>query len=54
MHDSGPLRRVPFVTVVGTALRESDAELVRSAGREGNATDAGPGLLEQAAGGTLF
>jgi DNA-binding NtrC family response regulator len=38
------------VTVVATALRESDAELALL-GREGAATR---GLLEQAAGGTLF
>jgi two-component system nitrogen regulation response regulator NtrX len=50
LHDSGPLASRPFVTVVATALRESDAELALL-GREGAAN---PGLLEQAAGGTLF
>jgi two-component system nitrogen regulation response regulator NtrX len=50
LHDSGPLASRPFVTVVATALRESDAELALL-GREGAATR---GLLEQAAGGTLF
>jgi two-component system, NtrC family, nitrogen regulation response regulator NtrX len=50
LHDSGPLASRPFVTVVATALRESDAELALL-GREGATT---PGLLEQAAGGTLF
>jgi DNA-binding NtrC family response regulator len=50
LHDSGPHASRPFVSVVASALRETDAELALL-GRDGAAT---PGLLEQAAGGTLF
>lgn len=50
LHDSSPHASQPFVTVVATALRESDAELALL-GRDGETQ---PGLLEQAAGGTLF
>jgi DNA-binding NtrC family response regulator len=60
MHDAGPRASQPFVTVVGSALRAADADLVlfgRAAAGGGNGTEAegtGPGLLEQAAGGTLY
>ena len=59
MHDAGPRASLPFVPVVGSALRAADADLVlfgRSplAGNGADAEGAGPGLLEQAAGGTLY
>ncbi|MCU0760588.1 MAG: sigma-54 dependent transcriptional regulator [Steroidobacteraceae bacterium] len=61
LHESGPRAGLPFVTVVGSALRAADADLVlfgRGAGagaaNGADADGAGPGLLEQAAGGTLF
>jgi DNA-binding NtrC family response regulator len=56
LHESGPRAGLPFVTVVGSALRAADADLVLF-GRAANGTDAeaaGPGLLEQAGNGTLF
>jgi DNA-binding NtrC family response regulator len=60
MHDAGPRASLPFIPVVGSALRAADADLVlfgRGApgGNGGSGgDDAGPGLLEQAANGTLF
>jgi two-component system, NtrC family, nitrogen regulation response regulator NtrX len=62
MHDAGPRASLPFVTVVGSALRAADADLVLfgrgpAPGGGGNGADAegaGPGLLEQSAGGTLY
>ncbi len=59
MHDAGPRASLPFVTVVGSALRAADADLVLfgrgpAAGNGADAAGAGPGLLEQAAGGTLY
>jgi DNA-binding NtrC family response regulator len=60
MHDAGPRASLPFIPVVGSALRAADADLVlfgRGApGGNGSSggDDAGPGLLEQAANGTLF
>ncbi|MBK7251802.1 MAG: sigma-54-dependent Fis family transcriptional regulator [Gammaproteobacteria bacterium] len=49
LHDAGPRAAQPFVTVVASTLRAADAEAVLF-GTAGGA----PGLLEQAAGGTLF
>ena len=67
MHEAGPRASLPFVSVVGSALRAADADLVLfgrgtgpltgEAGRDGQGAEAegaGPGLLEQAAGGTLY
>jgi len=65
MHDSGPRASQPFVPVVGSALRTADADLVlfgsgpvpangNGDGNGANAEGTGPGLLEQAAGGTLY
>ncbi len=51
LHDSSPRASHPFVTVVGSALREADAELAL-VGREGPGEPRG--LLEQADSGTLF
>jgi DNA-binding NtrC family response regulator len=53
LHESGPRAGLPFVTVVGSALRAADADLVLF-GRAADADGAGPGLLEQAGAGTLF
>jgi DNA-binding NtrC family response regulator len=60
MHDAGPRAGQPFVTVVGSALRAADADLVLfgrgpAAGADGgDDAGAGPGLLEQAGTGTLY
>lgn len=51
LHDHSPRAAEPFVVLVASALRESDAESVLF-GRAGDAAAAG--LLEQAADGTLF
>jgi DNA-binding NtrC family response regulator len=51
LHESGPRAGKPFVSLVGSALRDADAELMMF-GRSG-AGGAG-GLLEQADSGTLF
>jgi DNA-binding NtrC family response regulator len=48
LHAEGPRASAPFVTLMASSVRESDAE-AQLLGRE----DA-PGLLEQAANGTLF
>ncbi|MFO1425462.1 MAG: sigma-54 dependent transcriptional regulator [Steroidobacteraceae bacterium] len=49
LHESGPRAGKPFVTVVASALREADADVLLF-GKAGG----GAGLLEQAEGGTLF
>ncbi|MEZ5486783.1 MAG: sigma-54 dependent transcriptional regulator [Steroidobacteraceae bacterium] len=58
LHESGPRAGQPFVTVAGSALRVADADLALFGrgveGGNGAAEDGRPGLLEQAAGGTLF
>ncbi len=51
LHGSSPRASRPFVTVVGSALRDVDAELAL-VGREGAGEPRG--LLEQAGSGTLF
>ncbi len=51
LHDHSPRAAKPFVVVVASALRESDAEAMLF-GRVGD--DATAGLLEQAGDGTLF
>ena len=51
LHENSPRASKPFVTIVANSVRESDAELALL-GREG--TEGARGLLEQAAGGTLF
>jgi two-component system, NtrC family, nitrogen regulation response regulator NtrX len=48
LHEQSPRTNEPFITVVASALRETDAEAA-IVGREGQ-----PGLLEQAGAGTLF
>jgi two-component system nitrogen regulation response regulator NtrX len=58
LHERGPRASHPFVTLIASSLREADAES-RLFGRQGstNAADGSPrqtGLLEEAAGGTLF
>src|SRR5882757_1166754 len=59
LHERGPRASHPFVTLIASSLREADAES-RLFGREGspaNASDGAvrqTGLLEEAAGGTLF
>jgi two-component system nitrogen regulation response regulator NtrX len=58
LHERGPRASHPFVTLIASSLREADAES-RLFGRDGptDASDGGPrqtGLLEEAAGGTLF
>ena len=54
LHESGPRAGQPFVTVVGSALRNADADLLLF-GRAGNGAEgSGPGLLEQAGTGTLY
>lgn len=52
LHEQSPRARQPFVPVVASALRESDAE-IQLLGREGS-EGTQPGLLEQAGSGTLF
>jgi len=59
MHDAGPRASLPFVAVVGSALRAADADLVLFgrgplSGNGADAEGAGPGLLEQAGAGTLY
>lgn len=57
LHESGPRAGQPFVTVVGSALRTADADLVlfgRGVEDANGSGGAAPGLLEQAGGGTLF
>jgi DNA-binding NtrC family response regulator len=52
LHERGPRAQTPFVSLIAASLRDADAE-ARLFGRE----EAGakvPGLLEEAAGGTLF
>jgi DNA-binding NtrC family response regulator len=52
LHERGPRAQAPFVSLIAASLRDADAE-ARLFGRE----EAGakvPGLLEEAAGGTLF
>jgi two-component system nitrogen regulation response regulator NtrX len=51
LHENSPRASKPFISLVANSLRESDAELALL-GREG--ADGARGLLEQAAGGTLF
>jgi len=56
LHERSPRASHPFVTLIASSLREADAES-RLFGREGTAEDGGTrqtGLLEEAAGGTLF
>jgi two-component system, NtrC family, nitrogen regulation response regulator NtrX len=57
LHERSPRASHPFVTLIASSLREADAES-RLFGREGAATEDGGtrqiGLLEEAAGGTLF
>jgi two-component system nitrogen regulation response regulator NtrX len=58
LHERGPRAGHPFVTLIASSLREADAES-RLFGRDGptQASDGGArqtGLLEEAAGGTLF
>jgi two-component system, NtrC family, nitrogen regulation response regulator NtrX len=56
LHERSPRASHPFVTLIASSLREADAES-RLFGREGTAQDGGTrqtGLLEEAAGGTLF
>jgi two-component system, NtrC family, nitrogen regulation response regulator NtrX len=58
LHERSPRAGHPFVTLIASSLREADAES-RLFGREGptQASDGGgrqTGLLEEAAGGTLF
>jgi len=58
LHERGPRASHPFVTLIASSLREADAES-RLFGRDGptDASDGGHrqiGLLEEAAGGTLF
>jgi DNA-binding NtrC family response regulator len=52
LHERGPRAGAPFVVVVASSLREADAES-RLFGRAADGTRQ-PGLLEQAADGTLF
>ena len=55
LHDCGPRAGQPFVTAVGSALRAADADLVLfGRGGDGNGEAGSVGLLEQAAGGTLY
>jgi DNA-binding NtrC family response regulator len=51
LHESGPRAGKPFVTIVASALREADADLLLF-GRVDGASMAG--LIEQAGDGTLF
>jgi two-component system nitrogen regulation response regulator NtrX len=56
LHERGPRASHTFVTLIASSLREADAES-RLFGREGTTEDGGTrqaGLLEEAAGGTLF
>jgi len=52
LHEQSPRASQPFVAVVASALRDSDAE-IQLLGREGS-EGTQPGLLEQAGSGTLF
>lgn len=57
VHEQSPRRARPFVRLSCAALSESmlESELFgREAGDAGGATDARPGLLDSAAGGTIF
>lgn len=51
LHEQGPRASLPFVTIVASSLRESDAE-AQLFGREDNGGQ--KGLLETVDGGTLF
>lgn len=53
IHERGPRAAAPFVTLTASTLREADAEsrLFGQQGADGGGT---PGLLEEAANGTLF
>jgi len=48
LHGESPRAAAPFIAVVASSLREADAE-AQLLGRDGS-----PGIIEQAAGGTLF
>jgi two-component system nitrogen regulation response regulator NtrX len=52
LHEQSPRSAQPFVPVVASGLRDADAE-AQLFGTDANGTSR-PGLLEQAAGGTLF
>jgi two-component system, NtrC family, nitrogen regulation response regulator NtrX len=55
LHDASPRHARPFVVLVASSLRDADVEATLFGTEGGNASsDARPGLLEQAAGGTLF
>jgi two-component system, NtrC family, nitrogen regulation response regulator NtrX len=53
LHEHGPRAAAPFVSLISSSLREADAE-ARLFGREGPGAQKSPGLLEEAANGTLF
>ena len=53
LHERSPRAGSPFVTLVASSLREADAES-RLFGRDGVGADRMPGVLEEAADGTLF
>jgi two-component system, NtrC family, nitrogen regulation response regulator NtrX len=53
LHERGPRAGHPFVTLLASSLREADAE-ARLFGREEAGGTRQTGLLEEAAGGTLF
>jgi two-component system, NtrC family, nitrogen regulation response regulator NtrX len=53
LHERGPRAGHPFVTLIASSLRETDAES-RLFGREDAAGNHSTGLLEEAAEGTLF
>jgi two-component system, NtrC family, nitrogen regulation response regulator NtrX len=53
LHERGPRAGHPFVTLLASSLREADAE-ARLFGREETGGNRQTGLLEEAAGGTLF
>jgi two-component system nitrogen regulation response regulator NtrX len=52
LHDRGPRAVAPFVTLIASSLRDADAE-ARLFGREDDSQKT-PGVLEEAANGTLF
>ena len=52
LHESGPRAAQPFVAVVGSALRDTDADLALFGSEARGAASAG--LLEQVAGGSLL
>jgi two-component system, NtrC family, nitrogen regulation response regulator NtrX len=53
LHEHGPRANAPFVTLIASALRDSDAE-ARLFGREEASGERVAGLLEEAGNGTLF